>query len=103
MTIYTKIRGHKVTTTDGTNWYYDDGVLYEKNDRACTECGICVSHDSPDPCLGFLDGVSYACCGHGDDHYEYVATPSMRYNSVEAWRLDTERGTINPRQNQREV
>lgn len=94
-TFTAEIRGHKVTCTDGINWFYDDdGGLCDENDRPCTKCGILAAHDEPDPCLGWLEGVDYACCGHGNPRYEYVKVGDTRYDSVEAWRLDTERGTI---------
>jgi hypothetical protein len=28
---------------------------------------------TPDPCLGVLPGVSYACCGHGVAEKTYIA------------------------------
>ncbi len=32
----------------------------------CPLCGLCRKRDNgPDPCLGELPGVDYACCGHG--------------------------------------
>ncbi len=33
--------------------------------RTCDLCGEAIQDDSPDPCIGFLDGVEGACCGHG--------------------------------------
>lgn len=71
--ITSKIRGHVVYSINGLDWYYaDDDSLYFENDRACTSCGLCVAHDQPDPCLGWLDGVDFACCSHGDEEYGYV-------------------------------
>lgn len=33
--------------------------------RECGKCGRQVVSGQPDPCLGWLPGVDYACCGHG--------------------------------------
>jgi len=42
-----------------------------------TTCRQCrrwyVPGDEPDPCLGTLEGVAGACCGHGNDKIAYVA------------------------------
>jgi len=84
-----------IYTHNGIDWYYeDDDSLYLGNDRACVACGARVKSDEPDPCLGWLDGVDYACCGHGDATFEYVKVGNIRYDSVNAWRLDTGRATI---------
>lgn len=31
----------------------------------CPECGLKRESDGYDPCIGYLPGVDYACCGHG--------------------------------------
>jgi hypothetical protein len=39
----------------------------------CAECGqIRVEPGEPDPCLGRLEGVAAACCGHGQRRYAYI-------------------------------
>jgi hypothetical protein len=46
--------------------YYEDGVLVSGEERPCPRCGLVAGDaDAPDPCLGLLEGVRYACCGHG--------------------------------------
>ncbi len=40
--------------------------------RPCAACGREVVHDAPDPCLGTLPGVIFACCGHGVPGLSYV-------------------------------
>lgn len=77
-------RGHRVSE-DGTGWKYDDGHPFDDS-RACAECKVMHEKDGPDPCLGWLPGVDFACCGHGDPHYEYVKAGGIRYDSVEEWR-----------------
>jgi len=39
--------------------------------RFCDACQMHVSQ-GPDTCLGYLPGVSHACCGHGDVDSAYV-------------------------------
>lgn len=38
----------------------------------CGECDRNCEVLRPDPCLGWLPGVSHACCGHGDSEEAYV-------------------------------
>lgn len=37
----------------------------------CKQCRreLSLRGETPDPCLGMLPGVKYACCGHGDEGY----------------------------------
>ena len=52
-------------------WYYADTGLLAPNwhsggiERPCGACGLIADYHGPDPCLGWLPGVSGACCGHG--------------------------------------
>lgn len=34
--------------------------------KLCNRCGEHYDRNEPDPCLGHLPGVIFACCGHGD-------------------------------------
>lgn len=39
----------------------------------CPKCGReYAPGEEPDPCIGRLEGVSQACCGHGKQHKAYV-------------------------------
>ncbi len=43
-----------------------------RRDRDCDLCGRTMA-DGPDACLGYIPGVSHACCGHGGgDSAPYV-------------------------------
>ena len=58
-------------------WRYLDGErVIRPQQRPCPECGLAFKHclvciremavaDAHDPCLGHIDEVSSACCGHG--------------------------------------
>jgi hypothetical protein len=39
--------------------------------RYCDHCGAHMNNE-PDACLGFIPGVSHACCGHGHVKAAYV-------------------------------
>ena len=56
-------RGH-VIAWDGSHWRYPDGVIAD-TERPCGACGVPAGADDPDPCLGWIEGVTAACCGHG--------------------------------------
>ena len=94
--IQTENRGHSILSEDGEQWCYEDGtILTPETERPCIKCGIAVGWDDPDPCLGTLPGCVGACCGHGNSEFEFVKTDKgIRYDSVEAWRLDTDCGTL---------
>lgn len=82
---FQRVRGNLVFSDDDGNAVYEDGVPFD-NSRPCVSCGIVCGEDEPDPCLGWLAGVDYACCGHGDPTEEYVIAGKTEYRSVEEWR-----------------
>jgi hypothetical protein len=55
-----------------------------------TQCSFCQQElvsDTPDPCLGHLDGVEGACCGHGLTMPPYVVFEDEdRLDGLEALR-----------------
>jgi len=48
-------------------WVYADGVPLNKEERKCTRCGKMPNKDGSDACLGWHDGYSSMCCGHGKE------------------------------------
>ena len=45
----------------------------EASDKVCQRCGKTKNpRRGPDPCLGYLPGVRFACCGHGRLKFAYV-------------------------------
>lgn len=40
--------------------------------RICAHCGLAWGESLHDPCLGRIEGVSHACCGHGDPEKAYM-------------------------------
>jgi hypothetical protein len=41
-------------------------------DRPCAHCGLESTPEGHDGCLGALEGVTNACCGHGEPETAYV-------------------------------
>lgn len=57
-------RGHETYYKDG-NWFYKDTGYKVDHTRACKRCGQPPTKEGHDACLGHIEGVSSACCGHG--------------------------------------
>ena len=63
-------RGHPIEFRDG-KWVYSDTGEEADGKRECIRCGRKPLPDGEDMCLGHLDGVTDACCGHGVEE-EYI-------------------------------
>ena len=46
-------------------WEYEDGVALDKEERPCVRCGRMPTKEGYDACLGYIEGATSACCGHG--------------------------------------
>lgn len=57
-------RGHE-THWDGSQWVYSDTGKPDDGKRRCTRCGKLPTPEGHDACLGRIEGLSSACCGHG--------------------------------------
>ena len=59
---------------DFAGWFYvdDDEPFDTDNRRTCPTCGLTPERYGPDPCLGWLPDVQFACCGHGFEGFGYV-------------------------------
>ena len=66
------LRGHKIEFVSGQWRYKDTGEPTEGNPRQCGKCKANDRPDGHDACLGELQGIMNACCGHGDDAATYV-------------------------------
>lgn len=65
---------------DGQNWRYcDNHKLVDDEERPCKRCGRMPTAEGHDACLGHLDGVKSACCGHGVERpYVVIDKEKMR-------------------------
>ena len=51
---------------------YLDGTFLGEGKKPCARCGRFPTAEGHDACLGVLDGVLNACCGHGSEDSAYV-------------------------------
>ena len=74
-----------------SNWRYANDLTRtpEENDgigveRPCTKCRHVSKSNGPDACLGWLDNVVAACCGHGVEQANVVFEDGTRFNGKDA-------------------
>ncbi len=59
-------RGHETYYDDGAKcWRYSDTNEIVNDNRPCKKCGCSPTKEGYDACLGYIDGATSACCGHG--------------------------------------
>ena len=58
---------------DGSQWRYVDNDQPIDEMRPCKKCGCVPTSEGYDACLGHIEGVMAACCGHG------VEEPYVKY------------------------
>jgi hypothetical protein len=57
-------RGHKIEYINN-KWIYSDNKQSFDDSRPCKRCGKTPGKDGNDACLGHIQGITAACCGHG--------------------------------------
>ena len=63
-------RGHEIVFIDN-KWLYKDTREICDDSRPCKKCNKYPLLTGEDACLGHIDGVINACCGHGiDESYQ---------------------------------
>ena len=61
-------QGHEIIFDKGQGrWVYSDNGELASIVRPCKKCGKFPTLEGYDACLGHLDGIKSACCGHGVD------------------------------------
>jgi hypothetical protein len=59
-------RGHKIFYDfDNKIWRYSDDNSPCNYERPCKKCSKMPTPEGYDACLGYLEGIKSACCGHG--------------------------------------
>ena len=58
---------------DSSQWRYVDNDQLIDEMRPCKKCGHVPTLEGYDACLGHIEGVAAACCGHG------VEEPYVKY------------------------
>jgi len=56
-------RGHMIAFL--SQWVYSDNKTPISTERPCIRCGMMPTTEGYDACLGYIPGVTSACCGHG--------------------------------------
>lgn len=64
------LRGNAVTW-DGSTWRTADGRDATACALRCPRCDVDLQPGDPDACIGVVEGIAGACCGH-DVHLGYV-------------------------------
>lgn len=64
MTATGHMRGHPIYY-DGVVWRYSDNGAIADDSRPCARCGQMPTPEGYDACIGHIEGVESACCGHG--------------------------------------
>ena len=64
MAIESYIRGHKVYY-DVKEWRFKDNNKLIDENITCKRCGRKPTKEGYDACLGYVEGATSACCGHG--------------------------------------
>lgn len=57
---------------DGSFYFLDDMTNIDDDPRPCAICLQWPTEKGHDPCISDLDGVKFACCGHGFTYDAYV-------------------------------
>ena len=72
-------RGHKIYFDFGKHeWLYVDNNTPIINERPCIRCGQMPTKDGHDACIGYINNVKSACCGHGAERQIMIKKqPSM--------------------------
>jgi len=64
MTAKSYQRGYETEYVDG-KWIYSDEKIPISIERPCKKCGEMPTPEGYDTCLGYIPGITSACCGHG--------------------------------------
>ena len=68
------LRGHEIEFSN-KGWVYSDtgeSTILTYKDRSCGNCGNPPTDEGHDSCLGTLNDVMNACCGHGIGKKAYI-------------------------------
>jgi hypothetical protein len=63
-------RGHEIIIRwpHGEEDIYADTKEAVDDLRPCPRCGELPTAEGYDPCIGYVEGAQYVCCGHGKEH-----------------------------------
>jgi len=58
-------RGNPIAYINDEWVYSDDKIPLKNEERPCTRCGRLPTIEGYDACIGYIEGATSACCGHG--------------------------------------
>ena len=64
MSVKSYSRGHLIIC-EADKWIYADDKSDANIKRPCNRCGRMPTKEGYDACLGYIEGATSACCGHG--------------------------------------
>lgn len=60
------LRGHQIYYDEEDKlWKYTDDHTIADDTRPCVRCKKYPTKEGYDACIGYIEGASSACCGHG--------------------------------------
>ena len=68
-------RGHKIYYENEVWRYEDNNKSIEKEIRPCKRCGKYPTKEGYDYCIGYVEGATSACCGHGVEEPITIEAP----------------------------
>lgn len=71
MVVKSHSRGHEIIFKNNT-WIYSDTLSPIEEYRPCKKCGKTPTVEGYDACLGYVEGATSACCGHGIEEKEVL-------------------------------
>lgn len=74
MPAHSYVRGWPIIWQGG-QWVFEDTGEPAANPRACKRCRLLPTSEGHDACLGVIDGVISACCGHGMETPYQIEAP----------------------------
>ena len=74
--------GHRIEW-DGLQWVYADTrePIEDSKPRPCPRCGRLPTPEGDDACLGHMEDVTSACCGHGVEPAYWVSDRGIYYRT----------------------
>ena len=66
------VRGYIAVELKNGDFIYNDTHEPCNDDRPCKHCNKYPTPEGYDDCLGHLENVKYACCGHGIPENAYI-------------------------------
>ena len=72
-------RGNLILWFNGTWVYESDHAPIDQEERPCLRCGRMPTPEGYNACLGYIEGATSACCGHGvEESYVLFGTETGR-------------------------